>query len=705
MSFLSRPLLINAAATLVAASTFAAETPAATVSEKIPAVTVSAPRANDAPTGSPTSPSLAEAKVALNTSTGAVNFITADDLAQGRAATLRDMLDYQPGVFIQSRTGQEEARLSIRGSGVQRTFHGRGILLLQDGLPLNLADGSFDMQNLDPAAYSRIGVWRGASAMTKGSGTLGGAVDFSSFTGHDAPTARLSAEGGSFGYGRVSGTLSTHGIAPADTADAVVTATYAHTDGWRDFSDSDSQRVNANIGTMLTKNTENRIYLAYTNTSTNLPGSLTLAQLNADPRQAAPGNITNPQERNYEWVRVADRVVSVFDDARIEISAGWQGKRLDHPIFQTLDVRTDDVFVQAKMDYTADLAGQKNRVTLGVTPSFGTVNDRRYVNPPGEAERGAKVGDFDDRAQNVAVFAEEDHYFTKSLAGTVGARFDYSAREHRVNQGVAADVRTKEYVGFSPSLGARYEFDDAKQQIFANVSRSFEAPTFGEFNTARSANPATLDAQTATTLEVGTRGEKGPVAWDAACYYAFVNDEFISNTVVPGLATTVNARDTRHRGVELGFDTNLLGGSVSDESAQRLVLRQVAGWNDFRFHNDATFGDNRIAGIPQTTYRVELTYFHPSGFYIGPNLEIASSSWVDHANTLSADGYAILGARVGYRKKTGFSCYLEGRNLLNKTYAATTGVVNTAPANAATTAAQFNPGDGFGAYAGVEYRW
>lgn len=689
MNFLSRTLLVNAAATLVAAAAFADST--------LPETTVTAP----APQGSPTAPTRAEAKAALNTATGAVNLISAEDLARGRAATLRDMLDYQPGIFIQSRTGQEEARVSIRGSGVQRTFHGRGLLVLQDGMPLNLADGSFDMQSLDPAAYSRIGVWRGAAAMGKGSGTLGGAIDFVSFTGHDAPTAKISAEGGSFGYGRISGTASTHGSVSPDTGDAVVTATHAHADGWRDFSDSDSQRVNANIGAMLTKNTENRIYLAYTNTETNLPGSLTKAQLESDPRQAAPGSITNPQERNYEWVRVADRVVAVFDDARLEFSAGWQGKRLDHPIFQTLDVRSDDAFAQAKMDYTADLAGQKNRLTVGVTPSFGTVNDRRFVNPAGDAERGAKVGDFDDRAQNVAVFVEEEHHFTKDIAGVAGVRMDYARRQHRVNQGNPADARTKEYLGFSPSLGARYEFDDAKQQVFANVSRSFEAPTFGEFNTARSANPVTLDAQTATTLEIGTRGERGPFAWDAAYYYSRLNDEFISDTVVPGVTTTVNARDTRHQGIELGFEVNLLGGDIAKRDAQQLILRQVAGWNDFRFHNDATYGGNRIAGIPEGTYRAELTYRHPSGFYLGPNMEVASNSWVDHANTLSADAYVIFGARAGYRKGKGFACYVEARNLFNTTYAATTGVIN----QATPASAQFNPGDGFGAYAGVEYSW
>ena len=142
-----------------------------------------APGTRRAGAASPTSPPDTGAKADLERSTGAVNFITAADFGKGRASTVRDMLDHQPGVFIQSRTGQEEARLSIRGSGIQRTFHGRGVLVTQDGLPLNLADGSFDMQNLDPAAYSRILVWRGAGAAGEGSGTLGGAIDFVSFTG------------------------------------------------------------------------------------------------------------------------------------------------------------------------------------------------------------------------------------------------------------------------------------------------------------------------------------------------------------------------------------------------------------------------------------------------------------------------------------------------------------------------------------------
>lgn len=95
------------------------------------------------------------------------------------------MLDFAPGVLIQSRFGAEEARLSIRGSGIQRTFHGRGLWLMQDGMPLNLADGGFDMQAVEPLSANHIEVYRGANALqVYGAATLGGAINFISNTGY-----------------------------------------------------------------------------------------------------------------------------------------------------------------------------------------------------------------------------------------------------------------------------------------------------------------------------------------------------------------------------------------------------------------------------------------------------------------------------------------------------------------------------------------
>ncbi len=99
-----------------------------------------------------TLPSLALATAAVEEVPGGASVIDSTDLRRGRVSTLKDALELAPGVLVQPRFGAEEARLSIRGSGLQRTFHGRGIKLLQDGVPLNLADGSFDFQAVEPLA-------------------------------------------------------------------------------------------------------------------------------------------------------------------------------------------------------------------------------------------------------------------------------------------------------------------------------------------------------------------------------------------------------------------------------------------------------------------------------------------------------------------------------------------------------------------------
>ncbi|MBP0588057.1 Plug domain-containing protein, partial [Mycobacterium tuberculosis] len=75
-----------------------------------------------------------------------------------------------PGVYVQERYGQE-LRLSIRGSGVARGYHTRGLEILQDGVPTNFADGSGDFYQIDPLALSAAEVYKGGNGLAYGSTT------------------------------------------------------------------------------------------------------------------------------------------------------------------------------------------------------------------------------------------------------------------------------------------------------------------------------------------------------------------------------------------------------------------------------------------------------------------------------------------------------------------------------------------------------
>jgi iron complex outermembrane receptor protein len=213
-----------------------------------------------------------------------------------------------------------------------------------------------------------------------------------------------------------------------------------------------------------------------------------------------------------------------------------------------------------------------------------------------------------------------------------------------------------------------------------------------------------LQAQSATTLEIGTRGQRDRLSWDFSYCYAWVDRELLTLGVPPLPGNTINAGKTIHQGVEFGFSYDVLRNvtTANDTRFDRLVLRNNFFWNDFRFKNDPTFGDRLLPGYAPYYYRGELMYEHPCGFYAGPNVEWSPVRYAaDMARTTFADPYALLGFKLGYKTQKGVSFFAEVRNITDETYSPTTGVVT----NAIATPAVFLPGDGRAFYAGVEFKW
>lgn len=79
------------------------------------------------------------------------------------------------------------SRLSIRGYGLSRGFHLRGINLLQDGIPFNFSDGSGDFQEIDPLILQHVEVYRGGNDLRYGAASLGGAINMATPTAANLP--------------------------------------------------------------------------------------------------------------------------------------------------------------------------------------------------------------------------------------------------------------------------------------------------------------------------------------------------------------------------------------------------------------------------------------------------------------------------------------------------------------------------------------
>ncbi|MGD9952230.1 MAG: TonB-dependent receptor family protein [Burkholderiales bacterium] len=663
---------------------------------RLPAVIVTP---DTAPDPSLTLPNIHTARKRIAAVPGGADVVDGDSYREGRVSTLQDSLAYSPGVFSAPRFGAEEARLSIRGSGIQRTFHLRGIKLMQDGVPLNLADGSGDFQAIEPLQTRYIEVYRGANALQYGSSALGGAINYVSVTGYDNWRFLARGEAGSFGYRRAQAS----GGGVEGRLDWIATVSTFDQGGFRRHARQSAQRATGNLGWKLAADLETRFYFSYAKSDSELPGNLTKAQMLADPRQANPANVVQAiptavgdQKRDIDWVRVSSKTVKRYGEARLEFFAYYADKSLFHPIFQVIEQKNEDYGAEVRWVSEASLGGRRNLLTAGLYPSRGTILDDRYLNWNGT--RGPRTNQFDQLAENVELYVENQHYAWERTALILGAQHSRNRRrstDQFVPAGQASESFEKRYSHTSPKIGLRHDLQP-NVQLYANYSGSYEPPSFGEL--VGGLAPNLVGPQTSRTLEIGSRGTLPGFSWDVSLYRAEVKDELLQTLVFPAgnnpvpLPQTVNVPRTIHQGLELG---------TSGRFGAGYEWRQALFVNRFRFDGDPGFGNNTLPGMPKSLLRAELTK-RWGGWFAAVTIESSPSRYpVDMANTFYADAYTIWGAKAGRKVTPRLSWFVEGRNLSNRIYASTTGVTRDL---AGADGAQFLPGDGRSFYAGLEYK-
>ena len=60
------------------------------------------------------------------------------------------------------------------------------------------------------------------------------------------------------------------------------------------------------------------------------------------------------------------------------------------------------------------------------------------------------------------------------------------------------------------------------------------------------------------------------------------------------------------------------------------------------------FDGNKIPGVPDNEFHMELSYQHPTGFYASWDLLHVDSFYADNANTVKSDAYTTANLRTGF---------------------------------------------------------
>ncbi len=653
----------------------------------------------EATTGTLTVPSNVEAAEFIQRTPGGAAVVDSKAFEKDFAQNFEDTLSFVPGVYATKRFA-EEVRISIRGSGIERSFHQKGLAAFQDGVPFNSADSSGDFQEIDNLTLQRIEVFRGGNALQYGGTSIGGSLNMITKTGQSHTGHQLRLEAGSDDTYRAniqSGLV-------FENSDLFLSITGLTSNGFRDHANQENIKFNSNLGVKLSETAETRFYFSANTINLELPGTVTRSSALNDPKAVRASVITNDEHRDIDSVRVANK--TTFDlggGNKVDVGAFFTGKSLFHPITSFVGVIDQDsynygVFAQGAGTYT--IGNFLNRFRMGVTSHFGETDAAVFVNEGGQ--RGALTTDSDQSAYNVVVYGENQFFVTPKLALITGGQVVWSRREvdEKLSSGAPGGGPASDtFESFNPRVGVLYDHTKTLQ-FFANVTKSFEPPDFSDLTQGGTAGFIDLRAQKAWTFEVGTRGQEGIVNWELVYYRAWLKDEILKFTTGAGIpATGFNADETIHQGVEAGLGIVLARNLVS--GGDSLKWNNVYTYSDFYFAGDAQFGNNRIPGVPPHVYRTELRYDHQEVWFVAVNADVVSEADVDFSNTFSAPGYALMGFGAGYEVNPNFSLFVTGRNLLDTEY-----ISNFSTAVTATPAsALFYPGDGRRFFGGVTLRF
>ncbi len=608
----------------------------------------------------------------------AITVVPGSAFESTRSISLKDALSGVPGVFVQSRSGAQDVRITIRGYGArgngERSNAGntRGIRVLSDGIPITEPDGRTSLDLADLASIDRIEVLRSNVSSLYGNAS-GGVVNLRTNLDFERPYLSYGQRVGEFGFHREQGATG-FAIGSARGLAVISNTTF---EGWRDHSSSTTAQARVRLNVPIEPRTRLGVLLDAVSDLNRFPGALTAAQLDSAPQQANPRFVSRDERRRNRVGRLGLTLDRVWSDAsaltlatfvepkvlqrsernrfrdftRVHFggSAVWSGVAQPTP---TLEMRTR---------VGADEATQDGAILFYNVAAGGTRSDVLFANKR-------------EGANSAGAFVEEELTWNDRWSARVALRYDnlLYISEDFINPVLDA---SKRFTKVTPKGSVSWHND--RHTIFAALGGGVEAPAFNEidppppFDTLTSLNPF-LEAVESTTYELGARGSAQAPGGTTLRYDAAVYQIDVRNDLVPfnGGAYFLTSGKSRRRGFELGLDwlpvpAVTIGGALT--LSDNTYLEYPGDLGDF--------ANREIAGLPKTIASAHAGWMSPWGIGADVGVESIGKYFADDANSAGGevDAVTLVSATARWKKAFGehsLSAFVTGTNLTDENYVA-----------------------------------
>lgn len=605
----------------------------------------------------------------------AISTVTHRDLERTRGYGLDEALASVPGVFAQSRYGNQDVRITIRGFGArgagERSNAGtsRGIRILSDGIPETEPDGRTSFDLIDLASAGKIEVVRSNASAVWGN-AAGGVINVTTSADFDHPFVNVQSMFGSFGYRKEHVSIGSM----LESGRFYFSLSNTNFDGWRDHSASSQFLAKTGVITELGERTSVAVHLTATTNVFHIPGPLTQEQFDANPQQAQadtlnylPSYVQRDERRFNRLGRIGATLLHEIDDGHSISAMAFVGpkylQRSERNTFRDFNrYHAGGNIMYTNRFSIMDLF--TNTFQFGVDEAYqdGGILFYSLVN----GQRGTTLRDNKrEGTNNFGAFMQEEINVNEAITILLGGRYD-NITYYTENFFLSKLSDSKSFEHITPKAGFTCRFTPL-HSVYANVGGGVEVPagnetdppaTFGQ-DTVVAINPL-LNPIRSTTFEVGTKqfllmdasSALTALQYDVALYLINVTDDIIPYR---GGRFYFTAGKTQRLGAEMSIDAQWQHGF----SLQAALSISKNTYEDYRidsvhYGKPNVFADlsgNTIAGIPEMLYNLRLRYeptFLP-WLFMEISMRGVGEYFSDDVNSLRVDGYMLMNASFGIR--------------------------------------------------------
>ncbi|MCW3091060.1 MAG: TonB-dependent receptor plug [Ferruginibacter sp.] len=602
-----------------------------------------------------------------------VSVLGRNDLERYGNTSILPAVNIIPGVKMDERS-PGSYRLSIRGNLLRSPFGVRNVKVYWNGIPFTDANGNTYLNQLGFENVGKIEIIKGPGGSMYGAGTGGVVLLSSRNAGYKENSISINTLGGSYG-------LEATNIAyRSETDNANYSLQYSHqqTDGWRD--QTSTRKDVANYTGSFNINPKQTIHtnIFYSDLYYQTPGGLTIAQLNANPRQSRPAAGTFRSATAQKAALFVKTFYAGFAHD-YQFSPMWSNStnvytsntRFRNPSILNYQRKTE----QGIGGRTVTQYHNNNvQIHFGGEYQYGFTSTRTFGNQSGVPD----TLQFDDEiaATQYNIFLQTDITLGENFIINAGGSYNnYGYGFTRLNNRPVNEIHKTFDPVFVPRISLLQKFG-AGNSLYVTVSKGYSPPTIDEIVPSTGIFNATLNAEKATNYELGFRSEliKNVLFVDAAAYLFRLNNTIVTRRDAAGADFFVNTGKTDQRGVELSVNYYPVRNSIH-------FLQELKLWGNytyikarFKTYQQLTsdFSGNKLTGTPPNVLVMGADAITKIGLYANLTYSYTDQIPLNDANSFFATQYNLLFSRIGYKmglgKKTSGEIYLSYDHSFNEPY-------------------------------------